>query len=386
MMDRGRFMRGAASTATLVALASAPRAAAARTAPLAGASRRRVSVASADSVRPLVPVQVSLDRVTRTTVGLRPYRASGFVLRAEAHDTKTIVHDYGHGGGGMSLSWGTALLALELALQTQKRRAAVIGSGVVGLSTARVLQDAGFEVTIYARDLPPDTTSNMSGAQWSPSSIFEEARIDAAFRATYVRAAELAYRRFQTLLGEDYGVRWIENYDCRDAGARPFLDSPYTRPILHLYPKVQTFGPGQHPFPTRYATRLLTMLIEPNRYLRALQRDYLLRGGKIVIRTFEALPDLLALDEPLVMNCTGLGAKAFTGDAQLEPIRGQLSVLAPQPAIDYVTLHGSRYMFPRSDGIVLGGTFQFGDADLAPDDATVRRVVADHAAFFAAMR
>lgn len=106
--------------------------------------------------------------MTRTTVGLRPFRAAGFVVRAEAAGEKTIVHNYGHGGGGMSLSWGTALQARALALATQKRQAAVIGCGVIGLSTARVLQDAGFTVTIYARDLPPLTTSNLSGAQWTP--------------------------------------------------------------------------------------------------------------------------------------------------------------------------------------------------------------------------
>ena len=130
----------------------------------------RPRIALAESVRPLTPVRVSLDRVTRTTVGLRPYRAGGFVLRAEGRDNKTIVHDYGHGGAGMTLSWGTALIARDLALQTQKRRAAVIGCGVIGLTTARVLQDAGFDVTIYARELPPDTTSNRSGAQWTPTS------------------------------------------------------------------------------------------------------------------------------------------------------------------------------------------------------------------------
>jgi hypothetical protein len=60
-------------------------------------------------------------------------------------------------------------------------------------------------------------------------------------------------------------------------------------------------------------------------------------------------------------------------------------VLAPQPAVDYITLHGGRYMFPRSDGIVLGGTFEHGNANLAVDEATVRRIVADHAAFFGGM-
>jgi glycine/D-amino acid oxidase-like deaminating enzyme len=86
------------------------------------------------------------------------------------------------------------------------------------------------------------------------------------------------------------------------------------------------------------------------------------------------------------MNCTGLGAKALFGDAQLEPIRGQLSVLAPQPAVDYIILHENRYMFPRSDGIVLGGTFQYGNGDTTVDTATIRTIVGDHAAFFASMR
>jgi len=341
--------------------------------------------ALAESVRALTPVRVSLDRVTRTTVGLRPYRAGGFVLRAEGRDDKTIVHDYGHGGAGMTLSWGTALLACDLALQTQKRRAAVIGCGVIGLSTARVLQDAGFEVTIYARELPPGTTSNRSGAQWSPTSVFDSDRIEAAFRAQFIQAAKLSYQRYQTMLGEDYGVRWVENYDCHEGSASEFLASSGASLIPELYPEVKTFGPSQHPFPTKYATRALTMFIEPNRYLRALVRDVLERGSRIIVRSFASEADLLTLDEPLIMNCAGLGAKALTGDTQLEPVRGQLSVLAPQPSIDYITLHGGRYMFPRSDGIVLGGTFQHGNADLAIDPAQITQIVGDHAAFFNAM-
>ena len=59
----------------------------------------------------LAPVRVSWDRVIRTTVGLRPHRPSGFVLRAERLDAKTLIHNYGHGGSGMSLSWGTGFLA-----------------------------------------------------------------------------------------------------------------------------------------------------------------------------------------------------------------------------------------------------------------------------------
>ena len=365
-MQRATFVRLAAASAVAATLGAETS---------VGAAAQTAAPA-----RRLVPLEVALDRVTRTTVGLRPYRAGGFVLRAEGVDRKTIVHDYGHGGGGMSLSWGTALLAGALAAQTEKRSAAVVGCGVIGLSTARVLQDAGFTVTIYARDLPPNTTSNVSGAQWTPTSLFERTHVDDAFLAQYVRAATLAYARYQTLLGEDYGVRWIENYDCHDQPDSPFLSGEAQHAIAGLYPEIVTYGPGRHPFPTRYATRFLTMLIEPNRYLRALLRDYLLRGGKIVVRAFDDVRQLVALDEPLVMNCTGLGAKGLFGDDQLEPVRGQLSVLAPQPAVDYTILHGNRSMFPRSDGTVLGGTFQHGatgDAQLTrvPDDAVRMRAL-----------
>jgi D-amino-acid oxidase len=229
-------------------------------------------------------------------------------------------------------------------------------------------------------------TSNRSGAQWTPTSLFDPTQIEDAFRAQLVEAAKLSYQQYQTMLGEDYGVRWIENYDCHDKPASDFISSPAARLIPDLYPGVETFGPGEHPFPTRYATRLLTMFIEPNRYLRAIERDVLERGGRIIVRSFALAADFAALEEPLVMNCTGLGAKALTGDTQLEPVRGQLSVLAPQPATDYITLHSDRYMFPRTDGIILGGTFQHGNADLAIDPDQITQIVGDHAAFFNAMR
>ncbi len=94
----------------------------------------------------------------------------GFVLRAEKLDAKTLIHNYGHGGAGMSLSWGTGQMAAELALEQADRRAAVLGCGVVGLTTARQLQRRGFDVTIYAAAVPPDTTSNMSLAGFTPTS------------------------------------------------------------------------------------------------------------------------------------------------------------------------------------------------------------------------
>lgn len=102
-------------------------------------------------LRPLAPVQVSPEALIRQVVGHRPYRPSGFVLRAEKLDDKLVVHNYGHGGGWFSLSWGSSRLALEIARESPHRRTAVIGCGALGLSNARLLQEAGFDVTLYAR-------------------------------------------------------------------------------------------------------------------------------------------------------------------------------------------------------------------------------------------
>ena len=121
---------------------------------LSGCAARTSQVASL--TRPLTrspivlaPIRASWDRVIRTTGGLRPHRPSGFLLKAEKFDAKTVVHNYGHGGAGISLSWGTGALAADLALEQGDRQAAVLGSGAVGLTAAIQMQRRGFDVTIY---------------------------------------------------------------------------------------------------------------------------------------------------------------------------------------------------------------------------------------------
>src|SRR6186997_555707 len=91
--------------------------------------------------RRLGRVLVSADRIIRTDVGFRPFRPSGFVVRAETLGDKLLVHNYGHGGAGVTLSWGTADLAVEqVAASGRRGPVAVLGGGVVGLATARLLQ------------------------------------------------------------------------------------------------------------------------------------------------------------------------------------------------------------------------------------------------------
>ncbi len=152
----------------------------------------------------LAPVNVAFDRIIRITIGLRPFRPSGFVLRTEQLDGKTIVHNFGHGGSGMSLSWGTASMATEMAMAHLERKAAVIGSGVVGLTSARELQRHGFDVTIYAATVPPDTTSNMSLAGFTPTSgLIDFPKRTPEWDAQFTQAVRFSYRRLQLLVGSE---------------------------------------------------------------------------------------------------------------------------------------------------------------------------------------
>jgi glycine/D-amino acid oxidase-like deaminating enzyme len=345
----------------------------------------------------LTPVNASWDRVIRTTVGLRPHRDAGFVLKADRLDDKLLVHNYGHGGAGMSLAWGTGQMAAELALEHPARDAAVIGCGSVGLTCARQLQRRGFDVTIYAAALPPYVTSNMSLAGFTPASgLVETERRTPEWDAQYRRAADISYRQLQLMAGPLYGVSWLDNFTLLNELRPP---QPATQDRPSLMAGLQTgevlLQPGEHPFPTKYARWGPSLRIEPSIYLDALVRDVRLWGGRIVVRKFETPRDLAGLREPIVVNCTGLGARDLFGDKELVPLKGQLSVLVPQADVNYHTSGGLRPPLPgalglhsmaRSDGIALGGTSQRDVWTLEPDEDERKRVVDGHIEMFSAMK
>src|SRR5208282_5494698 len=139
-------------------------------------------------------------------------------LKPEQFDTKTVIHDYGFGGAGMSLAWGCGQLAAEMALQHGERRAAVLGCGSPGLTAARQLQRRGFEVTIYTLAVPPYTTSNMSAAGFTPTTaLISPEKRTPAWDAQFRQAAEISYRELQLIAGaRGYAVYWIDTYNATD--------------------------------------------------------------------------------------------------------------------------------------------------------------------------
>jgi hypothetical protein len=219
------------------------------------------------------------------------------------------------------------------------------------------------------------------------------------WEAQFKRAVEIAYRQLQLLVGANYGISWIDSFNPTEspnasgregnaATGGPNVDGGgrfETNALLP--PNVQqsvgriVLGPGEHPFPSTYAIWRRQIRIEPSIYLDALVRDFLLFGGRLVIRAFETPREVMSLDEQLVVNCTGLGSRTLFADNTMMPVKGQLTVLVPQPEVDY-----SCRAMPRSDGIALGTTQERGVETLEPNDEARTRIVDACIKFYSAMR
>jgi glycine/D-amino acid oxidase-like deaminating enzyme len=309
------------------------------------------------------------------------------VVRAEKLDDKTVIHNYGHGGAGITLSWGTAQLAVEEAAKIEARECAVLGCGVVGLSTARLLQLRGYRPTIYTKDMPPATTSNIAGGLWDPVTVYDHASVTPEFHKQFAAAARFAFKRYQSLAGERYGVRWLPVYQLSNAPHQaPAPESPNFE-VEPLYPEARQLDPRENPFTGAQAYRRYSMLIQPAIYLNALLSDFLVAGGRVEVREFATARELNSLSERIIFNCTGLGARTLFNDRELTPIRGQLVFLLPQPEVDYMTTGpGNIYMFPRQDGILLGGSHERDSWNLEPEQPTTDRILRENGALFSSMR
>jgi D-amino-acid oxidase len=188
------------------------------------------------------------------------------------------------------------------------------------------------------------------------------------------------------MVGTRYGIRWLPNYRMEQQPVPEGSLLSFDSPIRDLIPEMRDLEPGENPFPFPYVRQFQTMMIEPNTYLPAMLQDFRIAGGRIEVREIRDVAELQNLPERVIVNCTGLGAKALFHDDELTPVKGQLTFLLPQHEIQYCTLPEDLYMFPRSDGIALGGTHEGGVWSLEPDLQAKQRIVMEHARIFREMR
>ena len=386
MIGRRRFLTGAGAVVALGALDAC----------------RSVPGTIRTSVQPtlqLPRLRASVDRITRITVCSRPFRAQGPRLDVEKIGTKTVVHNYGHGGSGWSLSWGSGAIATSHAMATGERDIAVIGCGALGLTSALQLQRAGARVTIYAKDLPPDVRSSLATGLYTPDSrICLEEHATPAFKQTWERMARQSFQTFQSFLGvAGTPVEFIDSFSVFDEATNRRRSEPDGRPafanldrelIGDLIPQSADFQPGSHPLGQRLLRRNSQLMFNLTAYTRTLLADFSANGGKIEIAEFHAPGEFARLKENTLINATGYGARALFDDRSVVPVRGQLTRMIPQADVRYGLFYKDVGFVPRRDGLifqVLGENDYYGydDETEVPDRTEAEHAVNTIASLFA---
>ena len=324
----------------------------------------------------IAPIDVREKRVDRVTVCLRPFRAAGPRIEGERVGDKLVVHNYGHGGSGWSLSWGSSEIAVREALSGEARDIAVLGCGALGLTTALLLLRRGASVTIYARDMPMETRSMRATGSWSPDSRIASIERAPAFGDAWEAMCRSAFAQHRAFIGaEGDPVNWTDWYYLSDGGqqrAGPAQFAAYQQRVRDLLPPARALSASENPFRTAIARVNSTMTFNVTAYARRLQRDVLTGGARFVQADFHAPSELAALPQRTIVNCSGYGARALWGDETIIPVRGQISWLGVQPAARYGLYYRHTILFSRGDGVVVQRT---GDTDawgFNDDDETPR--------------
>lgn len=237
-------------------------------------------------------------------------------------------------------------------------RVVVVGAGVVGLSCAVRLAEAGFDTHVLARDLPAETTSAVAAALWYP---YRAAPADAVTRWS-ARTYEVLCRLADEVPGA--GVRLRSGVELH-AGAEP-PPQPWWRSAVPDLEVVRDPAPG-HPWGWRLSLPVADMSV----YLPWLVARLEAAGGTLTRAWLADLPT-----SGLVVNATGLAARALTGDTSLRPVRGQV-VRVAQVGLETwllgVPAEGwPLYVIPRTDDIIVGGTTEEGVWDPFPDPEVTR--------------
>ncbi|XP_070168371.1 D-aspartate oxidase-like isoform X1 [Polyergus mexicanus] len=246
-------------------------------------------------------------------------------------------------------------------------RVAIVGAGVIGVTSAFAVKDAfpSYDVKIFADAFSPDTTGDGSAGLWGPY-LLGDTPID-----NITRWAGCTHQWFEQLwkagLSSKTGVSLIPvtrvTSDCEAN-----ININWAKLVYGFQKitdeKLQRLN-EEHKSNYKQGWHFITYTAEPVLLLPWLMERFIALGGKIEKRNIKTLHDLAEEGYDLIINCSGLGARELVADKTMTSIRGQVyRVKAPWTMHCFLLDDDScNYIIPNINNVVLGGTHQEGDFD-----------------------
>lgn len=322
---------------------------------------------------------ISNENVIGTNVGIRPFRKTGVRIEAEYIGGKLIIHNYGYGGSGLTLSFGGSQEVLDILHDHHmpSKSVAILGAGVAGLITAYDLLKRGYEVHLYADQWPPHLTSHVAAGIWTPLSFPKD--LSEEKKQFHLRLEETSRSRFLKSVGENpefAGIGIINSYSFK------LETSPESERTKQREAIIAHFDNER----TKNGRMIREIAIDGQLFMDDLYNKVKNGGAVLNPFHFETLEDILRLAEPIIINCTSMGSIQLFQDQEFIPIRGQLVYFNPHREFDYLFFHqidnnpndSNLYfvsIYPCNDKLILGGVYELHQSEAVNTQEVIDKMI-----------
>lgn len=259
---------------------------------------------------------------------IRGHRERLFNISFEQLSDKLVFHNYGHGGAGYTFLFGCVNETIrQLANFVQPSKPiAVIGVGCYGLLTAVMLARNNYNVKIYAKDLHSIPSYKAAGFFFPrPRKVSNEHE-----KKIFLDYGIESYKTYLDIINSAHpfiksGVKQVPAYYSLniDPGFEPYI----AQDLIEIPKQVKiNFGNNK----TYDAVEYRTIHINSTQIMAELQRNIKELGIEIIKKEINNFNEL---EEKIIFNCTGLGAKKLANDNKMVPIQGHLITLKNQTDI-----------------------------------------------------
>ena len=239
----------------------------------------------------------------------------------------------------------------------------VVGCGISGLSSGLLLAKSGYEVQIFAKNLPPNTGSNKAAAFWSPYYANGD-RV-----ARWAKESYFEYEKLAQIPESGISMTMLHRFRKKDSAEAEDWETAIPEGRLHSLKKEQL------PIGYDEGFEVEVPLIETQIFLPYLMNEFRKAGGKILQHDVKSLSDLL-VDEAIVINCSGMGARTLVNDAAMIPVKGQVVMMDVHLDLPIILDESEPiYVVQRKDGCIVGGTREENVFSETTDEATLSKIL-----------